>query len=153
MSTGRGDGGVHIFYRVPQGATLGCGTLGAGVDIIVPGKYGVIPPSIHPDTGRAYCWGKLCSPLECALADAPPHIIALLQRRDAPPVDDEPEDVCLEEIIDALVRIDAEPYFIWMRVGFILKRVLGDDLGWRLFEHVEQARLQLQRAQEQEAVG
>jgi hypothetical protein len=51
--TGRGDGGWHRFYRRPPG-TLSAKLLGAGIDIKTSTGYVVLPPSIHPDTGKPY---------------------------------------------------------------------------------------------------
>lgn len=133
--TGRGDGGVHILYRVPPGMPPGNASLGAGIDILGPGKYGVIPPSIHPDTGGPYCWGKGCSPLERELTEVPPHILERLRGRDnARPEDFGDDNVCLDEVISALPYVDNGPREIWVRVGIILKRALDEDTGWALFD-------------------
>jgi len=51
--TGRGDGGWHRFYRRPPG-TLSDKLLGPGIDIKTSSGYVVLPPSIHPDTGKPY---------------------------------------------------------------------------------------------------
>ncbi len=131
--TGRGDNGAHILYRVPQGVTLGSASLGPGIDVLGPGKYGVIPPSIHPGTGQPYRWVEGRSPLDCALAEVPPHIIERLSFESGAPQGEEREDVCLDEVISALPYIDAAPDDLWWRVGMALKRALGDDLGWALF--------------------
>lgn len=51
--TGRGDGGHHRYYLRPAGKLKG--RAGAGIDVKTNG-YMVMPPSIHPDTGRPYEW-------------------------------------------------------------------------------------------------
>ena len=51
--SGRGDGGHHYFYRRPLGR-LSDARLGPGIDIKTSAGYVVIPPSIHPDSGRPY---------------------------------------------------------------------------------------------------
>lgn len=51
--SGRGDGGCHRFYRRPPGR-LSQKRLGPGIDLKSSAGYVVLPPSIHPETGRAY---------------------------------------------------------------------------------------------------
>ena len=59
LRSATGGGGTHYFYQLP----LGIGALYdrpnvnrfGGVDLKADG-YVVAPPSIHPDTGRAYAW-------------------------------------------------------------------------------------------------
>lgn len=51
--SGRGDGGRHLFFRRP-GGKLSAKRLGAGVDLKTSSGYVVLPPSIHPDTGKPY---------------------------------------------------------------------------------------------------
>lgn len=53
--SGRGDGGVHRYYRRPSGALVSK-HLGSGIDIKTSTGYCVMPPSIHPDSGRRYQW-------------------------------------------------------------------------------------------------
>lgn len=52
--SGRGDGGRHLYFRRPTGP-LTSTRLPAGIDLKVAG-YCIVPPSIHPATGRAYRW-------------------------------------------------------------------------------------------------
>lgn len=51
--SGRGDGGMHLFFRRPPGP-LSRGRLGAGIDVKTSTGYVVLPPSKHPDTGGEY---------------------------------------------------------------------------------------------------
>jgi hypothetical protein len=51
--SGRGDGGCHRFYRRPPGM-LSRTRLGPGIDLKTSTGYVVLPPSIHPETGRPY---------------------------------------------------------------------------------------------------
>ena len=67
--------GPHILYKVPTGVTLGHGKRGVGIDVLWKGKQGIIPPSVHPDTGNPYQWVRGHSPLDCELLDAPPHLL------------------------------------------------------------------------------
>ncbi len=51
--SGRGDGGMHLFYRRPSGE-LSARRLGAGLDLKTDRGYVVAAPSIHPATGQPY---------------------------------------------------------------------------------------------------
>jgi hypothetical protein len=51
--SGRGDGGRHLFFRRPAGKLSGT-RLGKGIDLRTHGNYTVLPPSIHPTTGKPY---------------------------------------------------------------------------------------------------
>jgi hypothetical protein len=57
--SGRGDGGVHLFYQRPLGPITGSdlNKICPGVDIKLDTGYTIIPPSLHPDTGKPYAWG------------------------------------------------------------------------------------------------
>ena len=58
-----------------------------GLDVRAPGGYVVAPPSIHPDTGRAYRWAPGRSPLDVGLYRAPEWLIdAISKKPDFPPL-------------------------------------------------------------------
>jgi hypothetical protein len=69
----RGKKGATIFVRAPKGlkTTVIKGAFGLGnIDFLAAGKMTVMPPSIHPDTGKPYeIYGK--SLLEVDFADLP----------------------------------------------------------------------------------
>jgi hypothetical protein len=52
-----GNDGWHLYYRHP-GTPVPCsqGRLGEGIDVRADGGYAVLPPAIHPTTGRPYRW-------------------------------------------------------------------------------------------------
>lgn len=56
-----GSGGLHLYYRHP-GQPVPCSQgkpgvgLGPGIDVKADGGYVVLPPSVHPRTGRPYRW-------------------------------------------------------------------------------------------------
>ncbi|MEV6694175.1 bifunctional DNA primase/polymerase [Micromonospora sp. NPDC051196] len=56
-----GSGGLHLYYRHP-GRRVPCSQgkpgqgLGPGIDVRADGGYVVLPPSVHPRTGRPYRW-------------------------------------------------------------------------------------------------
>lgn len=51
-----GGGGAHYYFTVPWPVRNSAGKLGPGLDVRGDGGYVIAPPSIHPDTGRAYEW-------------------------------------------------------------------------------------------------
>lgn len=52
-----GGGGLHMLYAHPgRKVTSGAHRLGRGLDVKANGGMIVAPPSVHPDTGRAYAW-------------------------------------------------------------------------------------------------
>src|SRR5690606_37984624 len=71
--TGRGDGGVHIWFRLPDDMTLP-GKLrdfGPGIDVKNGGRgYVIAPGAIHPETGGEYRWIS-----DAPIAEAPPWLM------------------------------------------------------------------------------
>ena len=69
--TGRGDGGVHLYFHstvdLKNGALRGC----KGLELKSAGGYVLAPPSVHPDTGQAYEWDLGALPSETPLAALP----------------------------------------------------------------------------------
>ena len=55
--SGRGDGGRHRYCLHPGGELSGK-RLPEGVDLKTHSGYTVIPPSLHPDTGKPYYWAE-----------------------------------------------------------------------------------------------
>lgn len=55
VHSGRGTGGQHRYYLSP-GGTVSSSRLPKGIDIKTHAGYCVVPPSVHPATGRAYTW-------------------------------------------------------------------------------------------------
>jgi hypothetical protein len=51
-----GGGGRHLYFRGPAG--LRSRDLAPGVEIKAEGRQVVAPPSVHPETGRAYQWAN-----------------------------------------------------------------------------------------------
>jgi len=56
-----GNGGYHLFFQRPDADIKGVNGLKwdgkkTGIDIQVGNQYIVVPPSIHPETGKAYTW-------------------------------------------------------------------------------------------------
>jgi len=52
-----GGGGLHLLFAHPgRRVTSRARSLGPGLDVKADGGMVVAPPSVHPDTGRAYAW-------------------------------------------------------------------------------------------------
>ena len=51
--SGRFDGGLHFWFRRPPGMLTGT-RLGPGIDLKTETGYAVLPPSVHPVTGRPF---------------------------------------------------------------------------------------------------
>lgn len=86
--SGRGDGGVHLYYRapaLPEGWAWRAHPVGLdgselkGVDVRAGGlAYVIAPPSRHPATGRPYRWATSCPGTP---ADLPGSLWRALTRR------------------------------------------------------------------------
>jgi hypothetical protein len=71
-----GNDGRHLYFRLgPDPICNSAGTLGAGLDIRGIGGYVLAPPSVHPDTGRAYAWSVDSA---SDFADAPGWLLELV---------------------------------------------------------------------------
>ncbi|MDE3039859.1 MAG: bifunctional DNA primase/polymerase [Nitrospirota bacterium] len=67
-----GTGGRHYYFQHSGGAIRNsAGKLGPGLDVRSEGGQVVAPPSLHPDTGRAYEWEAAHHPDDMALASVP----------------------------------------------------------------------------------
>ncbi|MBE1485221.1 bifunctional DNA primase/polymerase [Plantactinospora soyae] len=72
-----GSAGRHLYYRHP-GRPVRCSQgkpgvgLGPGIDVKADGGYVVLPPSVHPRTGRPYLWvpGRQMEEMPPALVEA-----------------------------------------------------------------------------------
>jgi hypothetical protein len=73
VESGRRDGGRHLYYLRPF-KTPYRGDVPDGIDVKTNG-YMVMPPSIHPDTGKAYRW------IDREIAHLPRELCALMLPR------------------------------------------------------------------------
>jgi hypothetical protein len=80
VRTGGSDRGEHRYFLRPPGP-LTMAKLGAGVDLRLPGRhYCVMPPSVHPESGRLYEWAD-----PEFIPVLPPAWLVALLRPPAPP--------------------------------------------------------------------
>ena len=76
FASGGGEGHRHHLYRLPAGCPVYRSCKSGEYDILSNG-YAVAPPSIHPDTGRAYRW--LIRPNELdEIPEAPQWVVDML---------------------------------------------------------------------------
>ncbi|QBJ94749.1 bifunctional DNA primase/polymerase [Rhodococcus sp. ABRD24] len=57
-----GGGGWHVWLRIQALSGDLRSSLGDGIDVKRFGGYVVMPPSIHPNTGRPYAWHTVAAP-------------------------------------------------------------------------------------------
>ena len=67
-----GKGRLQVYYRDPGGLEK---KTRDGFELRVGPHQCLAPPSVHPDTGRAYEWVPDRAPWEVELADLPAHVI------------------------------------------------------------------------------
>lgn len=118
--SGRGDGGVHLYWQHPGGDATGA-RLGPGIDLKSRGGYLVLPPSIHPDTGRPYTWVDPSVPIA-----APPAWLAELLRPAPPAV----TLTCLEALSER-GPFDGDSIADWFTATRSWHDVLGPH-GWHV---------------------
>ena len=107
--SGRCDGGVHFWFARPPGR-LSAKRLGPGIDLKTDTGYAVLPPSIHPDTGRPYVR------IERPVAAPPEWLMKLL----APTL---PPSVTPEQFIDLLVALGYS-------IAWVLRTNLLNEAGF-----------------------
>lgn len=124
--------GRHFYFFSPtplRSEKLAKGD-GWEIELFGTGKQAVLPPSIHPDTGKRYRWQR---PIVRELVDlgvVPTHIF----RQDARPAAEDAEDEWdwgkpdpdWQRIRKALWKIkDASDRDTWLKIGMALKDVSG----------------------------
>ncbi|MFK4761566.1 bifunctional DNA primase/polymerase [Microbacterium sp. ZW T5_45] len=77
--SGRGDGSVHLHYLRPFPKVTQV-RMPEGVDVLGSGRQVVMPPSLHPDTGKRYHWGD-----ELPVARLPLEVAALIKPKEQQP--------------------------------------------------------------------
>jgi hypothetical protein len=76
-----GNNGEHLYFTSRAPIRNSAGRLGPGLDVRGEGGYVVAPPSVHPETGRAYDWD--IAPSE-GMASLPAWLEALLSEDTRP---------------------------------------------------------------------
>jgi hypothetical protein len=139
----RGAKGATYFYRYSGERSRTFSRQGQAVaEILAKGRLVVLPPTIHPDTGKPYQWVTPEMLLDRAPASLPPldaaRVTALFEparlpvpkQREAAP--DRPAEA--ERLAAALRHISPDcDYATWIRIGMSLKSALG-DAGFSLWD-------------------
>ncbi len=74
-----GGGGNHYFWLPPAQPVQNKAPLGEGLDVQAGGlSYLILPPSIHPDTGKPYLWDIVDGPEDITPQPAPDWLEALV---------------------------------------------------------------------------
>lgn len=140
--TGRGNGGAHHYFYVPDDVAASC-VAGEGLDFKSSNGYVVAAPSIHPDTLRPYGWSggaDLVGVTVDSIADAPEWLISKLRSRNGVKKEREQSDregiraaspQQISDLKSALSHIPADGYELWMRMGMALYEL--DDVGKELW--------------------
>lgn len=84
----------------------------------------VLPPSIHPDTGKRYYWLDGCNPSDMVIAHAPEWVIEQMMRPVVHQHCWSASDVDIEEVVLILHKIHprfADNYYSWIKIGTALK--------------------------------
>lgn len=81
-----GGGGIHYYFQCDDPALTVAAGFAPGLDYRGAGGYVIVPPSIHPTTGRAYEWEASSTPTSVPLAPLPDwlHRLMLQGKRGKP---------------------------------------------------------------------
>jgi hypothetical protein len=142
----RGARAPTYFYRHSGERSRTFGRNGETVaEILSQGRLVILPPTIHPDTGRPYEWVTPQRLLNREAASLPPlnaaGVAALFEsnRKTERPRRASPRPVSPDRtgkagiIADALKHIPADDYHTWIQVGMALKSALG-EAGFTLWD-------------------
>ena len=79
-----GGGGLHYWFRVPDGVEVrnSAGKLGPGLDVRGDGGYVIVPPSLHA-SGKRYAWQNLSK--ANGIAPAPEWLLELVRKPNRQP--------------------------------------------------------------------
>lgn len=110
----------------------------AEVEFFGTGKQAVLPPSIHPDTGKPYRWDREFDPADLPVVDSD-LLEAAVGYSDADYFDadeKQPLDIPLGEAREYLETLQdwADDHETWRNVGMALKFEYGEKIGWTLFD-------------------
>jgi hypothetical protein len=133
--------GPTYFYRYAGERSRSFARNGQTVaEILSTGRLVILPPTIHPDTGKPYQWVTPQRLLNRDPASLPPlnaaGVAALFEPAQQPPRRREalahiPASAAI--LADALRHIAPEGYQTWIQVGMVLKAEL-DDAGFQLWD-------------------
>jgi hypothetical protein len=132
----RGARGATFFYRFAGERPRAFRRNGVTVaEVLAGGRLVILPPTVHPGTGKPYAWLTAATLLDVAPGDLPPldaaAVAALFdpppqpaRRRQARPPR---EDARAETLAEALSHIPpCCDYHTWVQLGMALKSALGD---------------------------
>lgn len=105
--SGRRDGGRHLYYMRPFVQPYR-GSVPRGIDVKING-YMVMPPSVHPDSGKPYRWVKR------DIATLPREVIRLMlpRRRSTPDTSTAASPVALASFVRGLQSGERHDGLFW----------------------------------------
>lgn len=108
----------------------------AEVELFGTGKQVVIPPSVHPDTGKRYAWAKEFDDRDLPVIDMD-LVRAATEADEYEDADnDEPLGMTADEVARAIAKLQpwADDHDTWRDVGMAVKHELGMKDGWPVFD-------------------
>ena len=108
----------------------------AEVELFGTGKQVVLPPSIHPDTGKRYAWAKEFDDRDLPVIDMD-LVRAATEADEYEDADnDEPLGMTADEVARAIAKLQpwADDHDTWRDVGMAVKHELGMKDGWPVFD-------------------
>ncbi len=138
----RGQKGATLFYRHGGERSRSFRRSGQTVaEVLADGRLVILPPTIHPGTGRPYEWLTEATLLDVAPGSLPPLDAAAVaglfeppprppRRREFRPRDTDRAASLAEALAHIPPGID---YHSWVQIGMALKAELGDD-GFALWD-------------------
>jgi hypothetical protein len=139
----KGQKGATQFYRFDGEKSRSFRQAGQTVaEILAAGRLVIVPPTVHPVTGKPYVWLTEATLLDVAADALPPlkaaAVAALFEPPAQPPrrrkSNPHREGSRAADLAQALSHIPpCLPYHDWVRVGMALKSALG-DAGFELWD-------------------
>lgn len=117
LTSQTGGGGEHRLYTTSV-PVKNKANIGDGIDVQAVGSYIIVPPSIHPDTGRRYIWDAVYGPDTLGPQPAPAWLETLLAfpvgpeapaRDPQAPISEGQRETTLMALAGAMQRVGASP--------------------------------------------
>lgn len=108
----------------------------AEVELFGTGKQVVLPPSVHPDTGKRYRWAAEFDDRDLPVIDVDVIRAATDAEEYEDADNDEPLGLKAREVAEAIEKLQewADDHDTWRDVGMAVKHELGMKEGWPVFD-------------------
>lgn len=129
-----GGGGQHYLFKWHDG--LASKKIGPGVDLISTGKYIVVAPSIHPDTGAEYVWEASSTMDDVKIAELPEWLRAFVGRSDDA-AEGTVDCIAPHQIAEIRSALAAIPSYddrdVWNKIGMAIHSASNGQRGYDLW--------------------